>query len=286
MSYVYLFSDATVIKFLNGTQVYIINLKAPDFVFSGPYSSEAFSLWYLSSQAEARKHSVCASVSVAYNDGLSLAQTSSVIAQVLNYFGVGYVYVDDGMLNFVGSLNGSSYNAIFSSSGAFTKLINDGTVTVYKNNLYGGVVSSFAAEDYDLVKSNLTQYLNKVIEGGVMPNLSTEPIRVSQLNDQSYRISLLDRSASQIVVLKTQYNEAWTLLLNGRVPDNDHFVSFGYSNGWIVPANTSYVTIVYRGAKAYAFTEVFLLAIPFVFLLTFSFIEVKQRLAAHRRQVT
>ena len=254
--------------------VYYINLSAPRFIFeNSSFNIDQIQIFYMYSQNETSSTPISASLAFALNNGTNTTVFSNLLATLLSNFGIKYAYVDNALVNTVNSVNASVYNELFSSSKYFKQILNDGTVTLYVDTLYNGVISEFQLNQEPYLNQTFTSLSESMIVTGKI--VKSTSLNVTLLNSIEYKLTFQNESQPHLIVLKTQYNSNYDLLVNGKYLDKNHFVAFGYSNYWVIPSNTSYVLIQFDNIHKYIWVESLSISIPFIYGILFIIFEVK-----------
>ena len=243
--------------------VYYMNLSSPQFTFeNSAFNTHQIQIFYMYSKNETSDIPVSATLRFAFNNGTNSTIFSYYFANVLSNIGVKFAYVDSALVDTSTFLNASSYNEIFSSSKDFIKVLTEGSVTLYLNKLYNGVVSAFQINQEPCLNETFASLNKKMIIDGEI--FSGRKLNIATLNSIDYNFQLSKSSSPQIIVLRTQYNSNYELFVNGKSLDKKHYLALGYSNYWIVPSNTSYVLIKYNNLQEYYGIELTTIAIPFI----------------------
>jgi hypothetical protein len=257
--------------------VYYFNLSSPRFVFdNSSFTDHQIQIFYMYNQNETSPSPVSASLAFAFNNGTNSTTYSFFMANLLSDLGVKYAYVDSALNDTGTIMNASSYNELFSSSKYFRQVIHIGTVTVYEDVLYNGVVSTFQIDRGTYLNETLMSDGEEMIAtGGIVEG---NALNVTQVNPVEYEIQLQKGSTQQLIVLKTQFNGNYELFVNGESLDKSHHVAFGYSNYWVVPENATKVLIVLNNSNQYSLIEAMAILIPFIFGILFIVFEIRNRM--------
>jgi hypothetical protein len=252
--------------------VYYMNLSSPQFTFeNSTFDTHQIQIFYMYGQNEIHETPVSASLSFAFNNGTNSTIFSYFLANLLSNIGIKYAYVDSALVNTGSIIDASSYNEIFSSSRYFKEVLKDGSVSVYVDTLYNGVVEAFQpSQEYYLNETFISAGEQMITSGKIV---KPENLNFTVLSSIEYKVELPRSSESQVIVLKTQYNSNYEMFVNGKALDKAHFISLGYSNYWIVPSNTTYVLIKYNDMQEYSLVELITIFLPFIFVILFVILE-------------
>ncbi len=191
----------------------------------------------------------------------------------LAILGIKYAYVDTSIQGTVyPGERGDYYNSVFSDSSAFTLSFRQGSVSIYRDRLYSGLVTASSSTHVwsESTRNLITQLLigqlpiNTTYVQDVPPSESVPSVTFSSLTYQTN--SLLDytvqfnSSTGFVLQLHTGFDPGWTATVVGG-GSLEHIRVDGVINGWIVPSGTGTIEIAYQGQRAYAVVEPILIAV-------------------------
>jgi hypothetical protein len=218
-------------------------------------------------------------------------ETSSglLLANDLDRLGIEFAYVDTSVVttNYP-TFGGQYFNSVFGASPYFAEEFHAGSVTIYRNLRYSGVVvSPTSVEPVPTSSASLDGYLAPYAD--VYYNLTNEGVAyvgIGALTDLSPLLGAVVSGAVQqspteftarvnspgdaLLELRTQFDPDWVATLSNGSVATDHVEVDGFANGWVIPRGSYTVTITFRGASTYAAVEEAGFLVPPVLLGTFS----------------
>jgi hypothetical protein len=225
-----------------------------------------------------------------------------VLGSALNRMGIEFAYVDTSVVDTnYPNYAGNFYNTVFGNSSSFAEVFHAGTVTIYRNLLYSGVVASpervapevltnatldglsFPFSNIYYNASNLgTSYISA---GEAAPLASMSATNVSafeQISPIEYSATVSSPQAA-LLELKTQFDQGWVAELPNGTSVSTHLLVDGYANGWIIPRGTYVITLVFKGAPSFSQIEIITLAIPPLLMVGFGIAWYRRRHAFQPR---
>ncbi len=217
-------------------------------------------------------------------------RTDGILASDLNLLGVKYAYVDTSITSSPnpGHL-GQYYNDLFAGSLYFTRVFQQGTVTIYRNDLYerlfSGTTSLETYSDFSELYSQLYYNVTSSSEAFVLTGTYDGPSLVSSPNVITLTPSMSDltdyvvgvnATAPFILNFKIGFNANWVAKGNDGTLLR-HYELNGFSNGWLVPSNTTSINITYLPQSAYGLYEPILISIPFFMGVAFVVLKPREK---------
>jgi Alpha-(1->3)-arabinofuranosyltransferase len=272
----------------------LIPLAAPDIVGGGLLSNatDLFFVYTAPGPESGYAYVNITSIRLSHGD----PQSGLVLASALDRLGIEFAYVDTSIVttNYP-AFAGDYYNEIFGASNYFSRVFTGGTVTIYRNLLYSGLVvspnhidttASTTAEIGGLSVPDSGVYYNLSNRGiGYVPagsRLPFESVGSSTISnvvvDSSTEVSF-DISSSTVTVaeLKLQFSNGWVAQFSNGTTDPDHFEVDGFANGWLLPPGTYRVVLSLSNAPLFAELEFTSLCIPPILLAVFVAVFIRSR---------
>lgn len=197
-----------------------------------------------------------------------------LIAEDLARLGAEYAYVDIGVAtSSTPSRVGQYYNTVFSDSPDFTRVFSQGTITIYRDLLYSGLLST--STDIEVAPNSTGVLLGDALPYlAIYDNASNEAVtyvssRAAFPSDNlgisvvtSYSVisatkysATVSASAWSLLVFRTTYDSRWVAAIDGGTILRDHVVVDGFGNGWLAPPGNYTVTITLSGQSIYEIVE-------------------------------
>lgn len=212
---------------------------------------------------------------------------ANIISRNLNILGVKYAYVDTGIVDGYGQFNGYGYNSILENSSLFSLTFKKGTISIYLNRAYDGLISDYSRVSNYRNESSLLGNLYFNISSSAMPlyglnsgnfnSSSDSNITGYQMISPTDYIVNVSYQGPFALFFKEGYNPNWIATNSDGKVINTHFEADGYGNAWIINSKTSIVHIIYKGATIYADLVTFTIVVPFLMMSVFVFLYFQNR---------
>jgi hypothetical protein len=226
-------------------------------------------------------------------------EPGEALASDLARLGIEFAYVDTSIVssNSPGYL-GTYYDTIFATCPFFHEVFHAGTVTIFRNLAYDGLITSPARlapfsslnatvggepfydipEYYNSSNLGVSYVPQSLLEaGGPMGAANVSGIEETAPTTFTADIAA---SAPAVIELATPFSTDWEAESENGTPLLDHFVVNGYANGWLAPPGQYRVLIVYSGAATYAGVELVTLLVPPSMLALFVVFVIRRRTGA------
>jgi hypothetical protein len=229
-------------------------------------------------------------------------QPGLALASALNRLGVEFAYVDTSIVytNYQ-EVAGDYYNTLFGSSDYFVRVFHDGTVTIYRDLLYSGVIDSptavepllpttaaignlsspYSAVYYNASNSGIA-YISGVGADARATYTQADLSNISAISPTEYTLSATV-AGQAVVELKAPFDLGWVATYENGTLLADHFEVDGYANGWALPPGSYELILTFRGAQTYASVELATFALPPALLAGFLVMWFGKRRASQRR---
>ena len=225
--------------------------------------------------------------------GISPVNYSKVLSRGLNILGVKYAYVDTGIENPYGKFNGLSYDSLLSNSSLFRKVFEEGTVHIYLNKGYNGLINTyknlvnysresslFGSLIFNLSSNHMPLYglnVNKTISFN-----ASKVLCYSMLSPVNFKLKV-SHKGPYAIFFKEGYNNHWEIVNSNGTVIGKHFEADGFGNGWIINSNSSVIFIKYKGSNTFGYLVTLSVSVPFILLAIFTFFIVKKNKMKLRR---
>lgn len=281
----YYFSSYPTIKSRNASYL-VVNLKNP--TIDGGGSLENVSGVVInydpSSNSTGTGTIMLSGFSISQHINYSYRYILDDMANDMNILGIKYAYVDTS----IDSGNGTYYRNLFDSNNSlFTLVFHEGTVYIYRNNVYSGLFQTENTLNLYKNESSLLNglYYNTSTQGMWVNSSASIPYSAGYSNpnivwkssgSNEYEVQFSSENKSTLLLFKTDFNANW----NAYLPNGtklDHFKADGYANGFIIPSNTSLVYIRYAGVTEYKVIELLSLSVPAIEFGLFVYVMFRRR---------
>jgi len=210
------------------------------------------------------------------------------LANGLSRLGVEFALVDSSIVKSTfPSFTGGYYDSIFESSPFFELEFHAGDISIFRDELYGGQVTSpgkisnlrgevalvgaydfpFASVFYNATNEGVG-YVSSL--GSLNPSTyrPADISSVAQSSPTQYTIAVSTDNES-ILEFRTLYSPSWTATILGTSKVLEHVEADGFANAWIIPPGRYDITITLTGSVTFEILEVSGLLVPFVMFAVF-----------------
>ena len=208
-----------------------------------------------------------------------------VLASDLGRFGIEFVYVDTGIVSSLTPTRvGNYYNKLFGGSTEFTRVFTQGTITIYRNNLFHGIFSlsdnvtflsptnatlqglsvPYANVYYNTSNSALT-YVSQAVYSPTAVWGRGSVLSTAMIAPTQYQVRI-DNSGWSILVSRLAFDPRWTATIVGGATLRSHVMVDAFANGWLAPPGNYTVLVSLTGQSHYQTLELFAFSAPVILL--------------------
>ena len=198
----------------------------------------------------------------------------TIMASDLARLGVEFAYVDAAIQgSATPSRVGPYYNELLSSSSDFSRVFARGTITIYRDDLYKGVISvsndtsllpldnatiggeSFSyAEIYDNSSNSGVTYLSAPVQSPT-GSLGQAIILSATVDSPTQFRATIRATGWSILTARLSYSQQWMATIDGGSSLGSPIMIDGFANGWLAPPGNYTVTISLNGQDTFQAVE-------------------------------